>query len=66
VIVASPSPQEALTNASSSGERSSPTAVTPPDPFVWEERDAAPCRCTVCGGTVRAEVLDLHRCEGGA
>lgn len=34
-----------------------------PDGFVWEQPDVMELRCTECGETVRAGVLDLHRCS---
>jgi len=34
-----------------------------PDGFEWEQYDAMRLRCTDCGETVRAEVVDLHRCS---
>jgi len=34
-----------------------------PEGFVWEQPDAMKLRCTDCGETVRAGVLDLHRCD---
>jgi hypothetical protein len=33
-----------------------------PDGFVWDQPDAMRLRCEDCGDTVRAEVVDLHRC----
>ena len=36
--------------------------MTPPEPLVWEQRDAMRLRCQDCGETVRAEVADLHGC----
>lgn len=36
--------------------------IEPPEPFVWEQRDASLCRCTDCNQTVRAGVIDLHNC----
>lgn len=36
--------------------------MNPPDPFVWEQRDASLVRCTDCEETVQVEVIDLHYC----
>lgn len=36
--------------------------MSPPDGFVWEQRDAMRLRCTDCGESVRAGVVDLHHC----
>lgn len=36
--------------------------MSPPDGFVWEQRDAMKLRCTDCNETVRAGVVDLHHC----
>lgn len=36
--------------------------MEPPEGFVWQQRDAMKLRCTECGETVRAGVLDLHNC----
>lgn len=33
-----------------------------PEGYVWEQPDAMQLQCTNCGETVRAEVVDLHRC----
>lgn len=40
--------------------------MEPPEPFVWEQRDAMKVRCEDCGETLRAEVVDLHlrECSG--
>lgn len=36
-----------------------------PEPFVWVQRDALRVRCTECGETLSADVIDLHvRFEG--
>jgi uncharacterized Zn finger protein len=40
--------------------------MNPPEPFVWEQRDALTIRCTNCGEVVRAEAADLHACVGRA
>lgn len=37
--------------------------MSPPEGFVWEQRDAMKLRCTDCGDTVRAETCDLHICS---
>lgn len=37
--------------------------MTPPEPFVWEQRDAGKVRCTDCGGIEQATTLDLHTCQ---
>lgn len=34
-----------------------------PEGFVWEQPDAMELRCTDCGETVQAGVVDLHRCS---
>ena len=39
--------------------------MTPPEGFVWEQRDAMELRCTDCHSIVRAECVDLHECLGG-
>jgi hypothetical protein len=36
--------------------------LEPPDPLVWEQRDAMRLRCEECGETVNASVADLHPC----
>ena len=38
-----------------------------PEPFVWVQKDAMKVRCTDCGETTTADVIDLHMltCEGG-
>lgn len=36
--------------------------MTPPEGFEWHQRDAVELRCLSCGGIVRGEVVDLHRC----
>ena len=37
--------------------------IQEPPGFVWEQPDAMQLRCTNCHEIVRAEVVDLHRCE---
>lgn len=37
--------------------------IAAPDGFVWIQPDAMKLECTTCRETVRAEVVDLHRCE---
>lgn len=37
--------------------------MTPPDPFVWEQRDASKVRCTNCGEIEYAYNVDLHQCQ---
>jgi hypothetical protein len=37
----------------------------PPEPFIWEQRDAMKVRCTECGEVVKVSVCDLHTCAGG-
>jgi len=34
-----------------------------PEGFVWEQPDAMELRCTDCGKTVNAGVVDLHGCS---
>jgi len=37
--------------------------IDSPPGFVWEQPDAMLLRCTDCGETVRAGVVDLHGCS---
>jgi hypothetical protein len=34
-----------------------------PEGFVWVQPDAMELRCTDCGQTVKAGVVDLHTCQ---
>jgi hypothetical protein len=36
--------------------------MQPPEPFIWEQRDAMKLRCTDCGETVSVGEADLHDC----
>jgi len=38
--------------------------MNPPEPFEWAQRDASRVRCTACGETMQAVVIDLHHCDG--
>jgi hypothetical protein len=39
--------------------------MNPPEPFVWDQRDAGRVRCEACGETMQAVTIDLHNCGGG-